>query len=49
MSVRARALAERIVDDAGRLSPEFADLQREITSGWLERVGAGDVLRDVDG
>jgi ATP-dependent DNA helicase RecG len=50
MSLRARAVAERIVDADGRLSPEFADLEHEITSGWLERVGAGEVLRtDQDG
>jgi ATP-dependent DNA helicase RecG len=45
LSVRARALAESIIDEDGRLSPEYADLEHEITSGWLERVGAGEVLR----
>jgi hypothetical protein len=50
MSLRARQLAERIVDADGRLSPDLGALQDEITHGWLERVGAGDVLKvDDDG
>src|SRR3954447_25737235 len=44
MSLLARQLAERIVDHEGRLSPQFADLQDEITHGWLTRIGAGEVL-----
>jgi ATP-dependent DNA helicase RecG len=47
MSLHARALAEEIVDRDGRLKPGYQDLQHEITSGWLERVGAGEVL-EVD-
>jgi len=47
MSLRARAVADKIVDHDGRLQAGYEDLQREITSGWLERVGAGEVL-EVD-
>ncbi len=50
MSIKARQLAEQIVDNDGRLRVEFADLQHEITYGWLARVGAGEVLNtDEDG
>jgi ATP-dependent DNA helicase RecG len=49
LSARARELAERVVDDTGRLPANHAALEREITSGWLKRVGAGEVLtQDVD-
>ena len=49
LSLVARSGAERLLDDNGRLSPADASLQREITSGWLARVGAGDVLtQDLD-
>jgi ATP-dependent DNA helicase RecG len=49
MSVRARAVAEEIVDAEGRLVEGYEDLQYEMTSGWLERVGAGEVLEaDAD-
>jgi ATP-dependent DNA helicase RecG len=44
LSLRARGVAEQIVDANGRLALEFAELQHEITSGWLKRVGAGEVL-----
>ncbi len=49
LSLAARALAERIVDDDGRIAAPYADLERELTAGWLKRIGAGEVLRqDLD-
>ena len=49
LSLVARSAAEQLLDDNGRLAPEYALLQREITSGWLARVGAGEVLtQDLD-
>ena len=49
LSARARDLAERLLDDSGSLPQDYAALEREITSGWLRRVGAGEVLHeDVD-
>ena len=48
MSIRARAVAERIVDANGHLAAEYADLQHELMTGWLERVGAGEVLSEVE-
>ncbi len=49
LSARARELAERLLDDDGHLPKEHAALEREISTGWLERVGAGEVLtQDVD-
>jgi ATP-dependent DNA helicase RecG len=47
MSLRARSVAEDIVSPDGRLKPGHEDLQHEITTGWLKRVGAGEVL-EVD-
>ena len=44
VSVRARVIAERLLDEAGRLPPRAAALDRELRSGWLARVGAGEVL-----
>jgi len=44
LSLDARVQAERLVDEDGRLPPELGDLEAELTSGWLKRVGAGDVL-----
>ena len=44
LSQRARDIAERLLDSAGRLPPEHAELEREITTGWLRRVGAGEVV-----
>jgi hypothetical protein len=38
-------VAEQIVDQNGRVKPKFEALERELRSGWLKRVGAGDVLR----
>ena len=48
MSIRARAVAERIVDANGHLAREYADLEQELKTGWLERVGAGEVLSEVE-
>jgi ATP-dependent DNA helicase RecG len=44
LSKRARAIAETLVDASGHLPKEHAALEREMTSGWLKRVGAGEVL-----
>jgi len=30
------------------LAAEYADLQHELMTGWLERVGAGEVLSEVE-
>jgi ATP-dependent DNA helicase RecG len=35
LALAARAAAERIVDDAGRLRPEHAALAQELARGWL--------------
>jgi len=49
LSLRAREIAEQIVDKRGSLSNEHAALENEITGGWLKQVGAGEVLRqDLD-
>jgi ATP-dependent DNA helicase RecG len=49
LSLTARAVAETVVDDAGRIHERYSALERELTSGWLKRVGAGEVLRqDLD-
>jgi ATP-dependent DNA helicase RecG len=45
LSLQARSVAEQIVDEDGRVKPQFEALERELRSGWLKRVGAGDVLR----
>jgi ATP-dependent DNA helicase RecG len=45
----ARALAERLVDDDGRLRPGHEALAVELRVGWLARVGAGEVLADAPG
>jgi len=44
---QARVLAERLVDDAGALRPGHDALAAELRTGWLARVGAGEVLADV--
>jgi ATP-dependent DNA helicase RecG len=44
LSLRARALAERLVDAEGRLPERYARLAAELSGGWLARVGAGEVL-----
>ncbi|MBX3029116.1 MAG: ATP-dependent DNA helicase RecG [Chloroflexi bacterium] len=49
MTHMARERAEALVDAGGRLRGEA--FERELTGGWLARIGAGDVLREdeVDG
>jgi ATP-dependent DNA helicase RecG len=44
VSRQARAIAERLVDDAGDLVPAAAALASELETGWLARIGAGEVL-----
>ena len=44
LSGEARRHAEGLLDAAGQLRPGLADLEVELTRGWLRRVGAGDVL-----
>ena len=46
-SLVARGQAERLVGSDGRLVPGNERLERELSSGWLARIGAGDVL-DAD-
>jgi ATP-dependent DNA helicase RecG len=49
LSAKARELAERLLGDDGNLPPDYAALEREISAGWLTRVGAGEVLhQDID-
>ena len=48
-SVAARQLAERILDERGRLAPEYSALEFELTNGWLKRVGAGEVVSGEGG
>jgi RecG-like helicase len=44
LSLKAREVAEQLLDDDGRLPPTLVSLQREMTVGWLARVGAGEAL-----
>jgi len=49
LSVQARAVAEQLLDQSGHLPAELAALQREMTTGWLKQVGAGEALAiDLD-
>ena len=49
LSLRAREIAEQLLDDGGRLPPSLWNLQEEMTVGWLARVGAGEALtQDAD-
>jgi ATP-dependent DNA helicase RecG len=48
-SRRARDLAERLIDDEGRLRPGHEALAAELERGWLARVGAGEVLAAGEG
>jgi len=43
-SLAAREIAERLVDDDGRLRRGLDALAAELDHGWLARVGAGEVL-----
>ena len=47
-SVEARLVAEALVDAAGALRPGLEPLAREMTSGWLRRVGAGEALAEEE-
>ena len=47
-AVAARAVAERLVDEFGFLLPGNEALAAELRDGWLARVGAGEVLADLD-
>ncbi|MDQ3491768.1 MAG: ATP-dependent DNA helicase RecG [Chloroflexota bacterium] len=44
LSLGARQVAEGIVDAAGRLGAGQEALAAELATGWLQRVGAGEVL-----
>jgi len=44
LSQQARELADGLLDADGRLPQALGALEREITTGWLARVGAGEVL-----
>ena len=46
-AAQARSVAERLLDDHGALLPGFEDLAAELRSGWLARVGAGEVLAEI--
>ena len=50
-SLVARRDAERLVGSDGRLIAGNERLERELTGGWLARIGAGDVLEsdELDG
>jgi ATP-dependent DNA helicase RecG len=43
-SVEARLVADALVDEAGALRPGHEALAREMATGWLRRVGAGEAL-----
>jgi len=45
-SLRARAIAERLVGSDGALLPGHDELAAELSRGWLARVGAGEVLAE---
>ncbi|MBA2275481.1 MAG: hypothetical protein H0W00_02125, partial [Chloroflexi bacterium] len=44
LSLRARHVAEGMVDAEGGLAPGHEALAAELATGWLHRVGAGEVL-----
>jgi ATP-dependent DNA helicase RecG len=44
LSLHARRLAEELLDGEGRLPASHGLLERELRHGWLQRVGAGEVL-----
>ena len=46
-AAQAREIAERLVDESGALRPGHDALVVELRSGWLSRVGAGEVLADI--
>jgi ATP-dependent DNA helicase RecG len=45
LSAQVRSIAEELIDESGRLVDGHEDLARELSTGWLARVGAGEVLR----
>jgi ATP-dependent DNA helicase RecG len=47
-ALQAREMAEGLVDARGALGPDLEKLTVELRSGWLARVGAGEVLADAD-
>jgi len=51
LSLVARREAERLVGPDGQLVDGQVALERELTTGWLARIGAGDVLGadEIDG
>jgi ATP-dependent DNA helicase RecG len=51
LSLEARRVAETLLDAQGRLPETMAAFTRELQRGWLQRVGAGDVLEggELDG
>jgi ATP-dependent DNA helicase RecG len=48
VAARARSIAETLVGDDGVLLPGSDLLAAELRSGWLARVGAGEVLADAE-
>jgi ATP-dependent DNA helicase RecG len=48
-SLHARHIAEDLVDETGAIRPGSEALRTELESGWLARVGAGEVLADAAG
>jgi RecG-like helicase len=44
LATEARELAERLVDEHGRLRPGLERLELELTRGWLRRIGAGELV-----
>jgi ATP-dependent DNA helicase RecG len=46
-AVRARELAEALVDAEGALRPGNEALAAELKRGWLARVGAGEVMAEI--
>jgi len=47
LSAAAREEALRAVDADGALDPALAALGRQLATGWLARVGAGDALPEL--
>jgi ATP-dependent DNA helicase RecG len=45
-SLRARGIAEGLLDESGAIRPGLEALRAELETGWLARVGAGEVLAD---
>ncbi len=49
LSTEARTEAAGLVDPSGGLRPDLGALRRELETGWLARVGAGEALAEGDG